>query len=228
MEEVDCVNANLLWSIHKVMIIKNFDEHFPYIIIDNYYDEEELRLVWEELNFLSHPHKLRRSTIEIGGTPNPEKPSELFEKNYYRFLDSLYTSREISNILNVSRKLFSDNLKIFRQHPHWFFQNVTPHDDSTQIGYYENNDEFKKHRDGCTVTALTWLYQEPKKFVGGDLFLGPDGDFDDIKIDCVNNRTLIFPSMIPHTVDMIKMEEQYLNKKQGRYVITQFCGRYRD
>ena len=75
---------------------------------------------------------------------------------------------------------------------------------------------------------MTWLYQEPKKFVGGDLFLGPDGNFDDIKIDCVNNRTLIFPSMIPHTVDMIKMEEQYLNKKQGRYVITQFCGRYRD
>lgn len=203
-----------------------FDKPIPYMVIDNYYDEEELRLIWEELNFLSYPHKLRRSTVEGGGTLDPENLDELLEKNYYRFLDSLYISREMSNILNVSRKLFSDNLKIFRQHPHWFFQNITPNDDFTQVGYYENNDEFRKHRDTCAVTALTWLYKEPKKFTGGDLFLGSDGDFDDIKIDCVNNRTLIFPSMILHSVDKIKMEDQYRNKRQGRYVITQFCGGY--
>ena len=89
-----------------------FDKPIPYMVIDNYYDEEELRLIWEELNFLSYPHKLRRSTVEGGGTLDPENLDELLEKNYYRFLDSLYISREMSNILNVSRKLFSDNLKI--------------------------------------------------------------------------------------------------------------------
>ena len=201
------------------MIIKIFDEHFPYMIIDNYYDEEELRLIWEELNFLSYPHKLKRSTIEGGATENPEKPNELLEKNFHTFLDNLYEFREMSNILNVSRKLFSDNCKIFRQHPHWFFQNITPNKDLTQVGYYENNDEFGQHSDNCDITALTWLYQEPKKFMGGDLFLGSDK----IKVECINNRTLIFPSMLKHSVNTLKMEKQYQNKKQGRYVITQFC-----
>ena len=41
MEEVDCVNANLLWSIYKVMEIKNYNEPFPYMVIDDYYDEDE-------------------------------------------------------------------------------------------------------------------------------------------------------------------------------------------
>ena len=37
------------------MKIQNYDEAFPYIIIDDYYDEEELRMIWEELEFLSYP-----------------------------------------------------------------------------------------------------------------------------------------------------------------------------
>ena len=60
-------------------------------------------MVWEELNFLSHPHKLRRSTIEIGGTPNPEKPSELFEKNYYLI-------NEANKFLETQNKSFSLSL----------------------------------------------------------------------------------------------------------------------
>tara|TARA_B100000424_G_scaffold209292_1_gene166639 strand:+ start:225 stop:857 length:633 start_codon:yes stop_codon:yes gene_type:complete len=201
------------------MEIKNYNEPFPYMIIDDYYDEKELELIWEELVFLSYPHKLKRSSIEGGASFNPAKPNELLEKNYHSFLDGLYRFREMSNILSVSRKLFSDNYKIFRQHPHWFFQNVTPNNDFTQVAYYENDDEFGRHRDSCIVTALTWLYQEPKKFMGGDLFLGSDK----MKIECINNRTLIFPSMLRHTVNTIKMEEQDQNKKQGRFCITQFC-----
>ena len=199
------------------MNIQIFDKHIPYMVIDNYYNEEELRLIWEELNFLTYPHKLRRATEESGGARD-KNTYELLKKNFHRYIDGIYTDRLLSNILTVNRKLFADNLEIFKQHPHWFFQNVTPHDDSTQIGYYENNDEFRKHRDTCAVTALTWLYKEPKKFTGGDLFLSSDK----IKIDCINNRTLIFPSIIPHSVNEIHMNEKNPSRGDGRYVITQF------
>ena len=205
------------------MITKIFNDEIPYMIIDNYYDEQELRLIWEELNFLSYPHKLKRATKDSGGATH-KVTKELLKHNFHRYIDGIYTEREMSNILTVNRKLYDDDYKILKHHPNWFFQNIQLNKDYTQVGYYEDNDHYGEHRDNASVSALTWLYKEPKKFTGGDLFLSSDK----IKIDCVNNRTLIFPSMIPHTVDMIKMEEQYLNKKQGRYVITQFCGRYRD
>jgi len=34
------------------MEIKNLDFGFPLILIDNFYLEEELNFIWEELNFL--------------------------------------------------------------------------------------------------------------------------------------------------------------------------------
>ena len=197
------------------MIIDIFNEKFPYMVVDDYYNEEELRLIWEELDFLSYPHKLKRATKERGGATG--NTGQLLKKNFHRYIDRIYSERELSNILTVNRKLFDDDYKILRQHPHWFFQNVVFNKDYTQVGYYENNDHYGEHRDSASVTALTWLYKEPKKFIGGDLFLSSDK----IKIDCVNNRTLIFPSMITHSVNEIHMNEEKPSR-HGRYVITQF------
>ena len=198
------------------MIIDIFNEKFPYMVVDDYYNEEELRLIWEELDFLSYPHKLKRATKERGGATG--NTGQLLKKNFHRYIDEIYSERELSNILTVNRKLFDDDYKILRQHPHWFFQNVVFNKDYTQVGYYENNDHYGEHRDSASVTALTWLYKEPKKFIGGDLFLSSDK----IKIDCVNNRTLIFPSMITHSVNEIHMNEEKPSRGHGRYVITQF------
>ena len=198
------------------MIIDIFYEKFPYMVVDDYYSEEELRLIWEELDFLSYPHKLKRATKERGGATG--NTGQLLKKNFHRYIDRIYSERELSNILTVNRKLFDDDYKILRQHPHWFFQNVVFNKDYTQVGYYENNDHYGEHRDSASVTALTWLYKEPKKFIGGDLFLSSDK----IKIDCVNNRTLIFPSMITHSVNEIHMNEEKPSRGHGRYVITQF------
>lgn len=198
------------------MIIRNYIDDFPYIVVDDYYNEEELKMIWEELDFLSHPHKLKRATKESGGAFDGS--GQLLKKNFHRYLDGIYIERELSNILSVNRKLFEDEYKLFRQHPHWFFKNIMINNDYTQVGYYENNDEYGEHFDSATVTSLTWLYREPKRFIGGDLFLG----HEKIKIDCVNNRTLIFPSMIKHSVNKIQMEEEYQNKRLGRYAISQF------
>ena len=198
------------------MKITNYNEPFPYIVIDDYYERTELEYIWEELNFLSHPHKLKRATKEAGGASNEN--GQLLKKNFHRYLDGVYTERELSNILSINRKLFQDNYKLFRQHPHWFFQNVMFNNDYTQVGYYEDNDEYGQHWDWATATSLTWLYREPKKFTGGDLFLG----YEKIKVECINDRTIIFPSMIRHSVNKIQMQSEHQNKRLGRYVISQF------
>ena len=85
------------------MKIQNYDEAFPYIILDDYYDEEELRMIWEELEFLSYPHKMRKTSVEGGA---PFENGELVKKNFSRYIDLIYNYRELSNILNVNRKLF--------------------------------------------------------------------------------------------------------------------------
>ena len=198
------------------MKINNYNEPFPYIVIDDYYERNELEYIWEELDFLSHPNKLKRATKRSGGASDND--GKLLKRNFHRYLDGVYTERELSNILTVNRKLFEDNCKLFRQHPHWFFQNVVFDNDFTQVGYYEDNDEYGQHYDCATATSLTWLYREPKRFTGGDLFLG----HEKIKIDCINNRTLIFPSMIRHSVNKIQMEREHQNKRLGRYAISQF------
>lgn len=198
------------------MQIEKYYEPFPYIIIDDYYEKDELSLIWEELEFLTHPQKLRRATKESGGA---QKDGKLLKQNYHRYLDHLYEDRNMSNILSVNRKLFDQD--IFKTNESWFFQNVTNtiNMDFTQVGYYENNDEYGLHHDHSVVTSLTWLYKEPKKFTGGDLYIGDS----EIKIECVNNRTLVFPSMIKHKVNTIHMEEEHLNQRLGRYCISQFA-----
>ena len=198
------------------MKITNYNEPFPFIVIDDYYERNELEYIWEELDFLSHPNKLKRATKRSGGASDND--GKLLKRNFHRYLDGIYVERELSNILTVNRKLFEDDCKLFRQHPHWFFQNVVFDADYTQVGYYEDNDEYGEHYDCATVTSLTWLYREPKRFTGGDLFLG----HEKIKIDCINNRTLIFPSMIRHSVNKIQMEREHQNKRLGRYAISQF------
>ena len=92
-----------------------------------------------------------------------------------------------------------ENRKFFMSHPHWYFPGTASNTNQhyTQLVYYENNDEYKSHRDCAQFTVLNWFYRKPKKFSGGNLYFE---DFD-LEIECLNNRTLIFPSVINHAVN---------------------------
>ena len=90
--------------------------------------------------------------------------------------------------------------------------------DFTLISYYENNDYYKAHADTSDITALTWLFKEPKRFTGGDLIF-PDTEE---RIECKNNKIILFPGCIRHQVTEINMEKQHQNQKLGRWCITQF------
>jgi len=190
----------------------------PYIVIDEYYNDSELDLIWEELEFFTYSHKLK----------DPETTQEAYhgaKKNSGLFLDQVWSGqRELSNILTINRKIFNE-LDILRQNPSWFFKHFECTSDTTLLSYYEDGGYYKPHRDNFAVTMLSWFYKKPKVFEGGNLRFHMGSDFEEITV--VNNRTVIFPSCLIHSVTPIFMEDQYQRQKLGRYCLTQFL-RYQD
>ena len=81
-----------------------FTEPFPHLIFNNFYNEEELDLIWEELNFYTKPDKLFEAK-DFGGVVD-------WTNSHAIELDSVYVGkfRPISNILTVNRKLFNDDV----------------------------------------------------------------------------------------------------------------------
>ena len=196
-----------------------YNEPFPYILIDDFYDQSELDRIWEELDYLCNPKRMGRSSIERGAATNiySDGTEQSIKNSWDLFLDTFFTSRDFSNILEVNRKLI--NKEIFKDHPHWLFNHLDAlNEDNTQILYYENNDEYKPHRDLARLTGITWFYREPKKFTGGNLRFPRF----DMEIECKHNRVIVFPSSIHHGVDKIGMEEKDMGKKLGRFTMTQF------
>jgi len=200
------------------MKITHYNEVFPFIIIDEMYNSQELELVWEELDFLCHKQKFI-SDPHQAGTAIDEGGNAL-KQNKCFWIDAVYKERSSSNLLTVNRKLFDDKMGVIKSHPSWFFSLLNCNRDTTLLSYYENSDYYLPHDDDALVTSLTWFYKEPKKFSGGDLTLYYKDS--KVQVECKNNRNLIFPSCVTHSVDQIHMDEKDLNKKMGRFCMTQF------
>ena len=207
------------------MNINYLDCGFPYIIIDNFYSKEEEDLVWDEIKFFSGNNKLKKPE-DTGGAlaraalvnNNAGNKYEL-KQNKGIFINECIDP-SISNIIQLNKK-FSD---IEYTHDHWYFKSLSRiitcrvGKDGTLLSYYENSDYYKQHVDNGYVTVLTWIYKEPKKFEGGELFFP---DFNE-SVEVKNNRVIIFPSIVYHEVNKIEMNEEDINKGLGRYCISNF------
>jgi len=196
-------------------IIHQIRNPFPFLQIENLYDEDELKLIWQELNFLNYPDKLQ--IPEKTGTAL-DKENIPLKKNKGLFLDTIYPKREISNFLTVNRRLFdSEILDIFSELSFGYQSIKHTNDDSTLISYYEDADYYKPHEDNAIYTAVTWFFKEPKAFIGGDFYFS---DYN-VKIEVQNNMMVLFPSFVKHSVDEIILKDRSLSG-YGRYSMTQF------
>ena len=217
------------------LIVNAFESCVPYLVIDNFYNEKELSLIWNELNFLLDGDKFNPPE-DTGSAYQEGKP---IKKNKGIFLDSLYEERKYSNILTVNRKFYEYFYNITSKCKSWWFKCITGSfntldRDTTLVSYYEDSDYYKSHWDSCIITTLTWIYKEPKVFTGGDLIFNAENisssNFQHPlnligspeKIEVKNNRMVVFPSMVPHQVIPIKMDSNYKNKGMGRFCITNF------
>jgi hypothetical protein len=198
-------------------------EPFPHAIIDNFYDENELKLIWQELDFYTFSTKFLDPML-TGGAKD-RNTGEPLPKHKALQLDDIYKDyRNISNILTCNRKVFDPSItEAFSQLSPLIWEIKEIDQDHTLVKYYEDTDYYKPHKDSARFTCLTYLHKEPKAFTGGDLHFH---QFD-YTIPIVNNRLIFFTGCIDHASTILNMNDDYKDKKFsgfGKYTITQFLG----
>ena len=189
---------------------------FPLMVVENFYNDEELDLIWEELKFFTKPGKLVEAK-DYGGIEKSTNAKALM-------LDSIYTGqyRNLSNILTINRKLFKCGIldKFSEIHGCCSIANQS-NDDITKIRYYHDKEYYDPHTDkGFQFLAFSYFYKEPKKFTGGDLIF-PKYDF---KLPCENNTMVVFPGWVEHGVRKVTIEDSDYFDGWGRYCISSFFG----
>ena len=167
-------------------------EPFPHLVFRNFYTDEELDLIWEELNFYTKPNKLFDVEEYLGVVG--------FTKAKAIALDNVFTgkTRVLSNILTVSRKVFDNQiLQPFSEIHDCCSLAKLANYDITKVRYYHNGDYYKPHTDTFfEFLAFSYFYKEPKKFSGGDLIF-PKYDYE---FSCDHNSLIMFPSWVEHGV----------------------------
>lgn len=210
--------------VFKQMDIKTHDVlGFPVVVIDNFYDDRSCESIWQELCFLNSDGGKLKLPEDTGGAIREEGSDRIsLKKNKGLRLEDAYADRNISNIFRENRKLFDKKLgqKLEAINPIYRYISLS-NSDVTIMHYYENNDYYLAHRDGAAITAVSWFYKLPKSFQGGHL-----GFENGVSIECIHNRTVIFPSFLDHSVDSIGMDQINMLNNYGRYSLTQMIGVY--
>ena len=195
--------------------------NYPILLIDNFYNKKELKEIWIDLDKfnLDNYKDVWQSNLNDINRATDKKNNPL-AKNSRIYLDKLYpdnlrnTSFILKNYLKIMSKEILDIYKEIQPcNRNIYDVNV----DYTMVSYYKNNEEYKYHSDRATMTALWWTYKEPKGFTGGDLSFKDN----DIKINCKNNRLIMFPSFYLHASSKVKLK----NKKDNlssKYTISHF------
>ena len=187
-------------------------EPFEYIIIDNTYTEEELRHIFLELDFWAISGNLMGP--EHTGTARWEN-GQPKKQNKGVFLDHVYDERNYSNVLKFNRKIYGIQL----DKPSTILNQLKESNhDTTLVSYYENEAHYSSHKDYSVLTAVTYLYKQPKAFEGGDLVLTEYG----YAFEPWFNRTYIMPGVVEHEVTEVKMRAEDCGKGLGRYCISNF------
>ena len=187
---------------------------FPHMIVENFYNDDELKLIWEELDFYTKDGKLFDAE-EFGGIVNKTNSKAIW-------LDKVFSKkyRNLSNILKVNRKLFdSAVLDAFSSvHDCCSIAKFCNHD-TTKVRYYHDGNYYEPHTDkNVQFLGFSYFYREPKKFEGGELMF-PKYDYT---FDCPNNSLIMMPGWVEHGVSKISIKNSDYFDGYGRYAVTSF------
>ena len=191
-------------------------EPFPHLVFHNFYTDEELELIWEELNFYTKPKKLF-DVEDYQGVVGYTKAKAIH-------LDSVYTgkNRVLSNIIEVSRKVLDKQvLEPFSELDDCCTFAKSANYDVTKVRYYHTGDYYKPHTDTFfEFLAFSYFYKEPKKFDGGNLIF-PKYDYE---FSCDHNSLIMMPAWVEHGVSEVSIKDSDYYDGDGRYAITHFFG----
>lgn len=195
-------------------------EKLPVVVIDNFYNEQEVKLIMQEINFLHSLENKFKSAEELDSSFDIIDKENVYRKSGTGLvLNAVYNDMNISNILTLNRKIFSSEVMSKLISMHSFFKYVEASSlDMTKLNYYGDTQEYKFHKDRFVVSSANWFYNKPKKFEGGDFVFK-----DNIRVECEFNRYVLFPSILEHGVEKTKLAEpDTYNTKNGRYSINHF------
>ncbi len=196
------------------------DDGINAVVVDDTYNEEQARLIKKELVYFNEPHKMwdpdeTSSAYDTSG--------KMMKKNKGIFLDFVYKDSRYSDIITSAISVWRNkevvsNLMEFNSLFKMvkYFRGM-----SSLISYYENSDYYKAHQDNAAFTVVTYFFNEPKKFSGGDIILYSDNYEKKAVVEVMNNRSIIFPSCTAHEVTPIVMQPD-AKKGDGRYCISHF------
>jgi len=193
----------------KFTIVK---DPIPFLIIDDTYDKDEQVKIFKELDFLSE------KLITPEQTGSAKNDNGELKKNTGLFLDSVYNNRNVSDILTVNRKIFSQEVKdeICKCHYAYNQYRIINYD-NTLISYYDDASSYFSHSDNSVITSVTWFFKTPRNFTGGDFTFT---DFNK-QVELKNNRTVIFFGCYKHEVSEVKIKDRAV-PFSGRFTISQF------
>jgi len=196
-------------------------EPFPHAIIEDFYNEEELKLIWKELDYLTSPNKMILSGDNLGSSK--DNISQIVKSNNYGIiLDTFFSQKAYSDILVITDKIFNQSLlnQIALLHP---LMGHVGHlnDSTTKLKYYEDAEEYRGHTDTARFTMLNYFFKEPKQFTGGNLYFK---DFD-YTIEIKNNMVVFFCGAINHASTKLISNDFYDKfSGYGKYCVTKFLG----
>ena len=196
--------------------IKTHENPFPHFIIYNFYDNDELKLIWEELDFYTKDGKLFEAR-DFGGVIDKTNSKAIW-------LDKVYKDkyRSLSNILTINRKIFDYRILDAFSDIHDCCSIARDSNfDQTKVRYYHDGNFYEPHTDKTVqFLAFSYFYREPKRFQGGELIF-PKYDY---KFNCDNNSLIMMPGWVEHGVSQVTIQDSDYFDGYGRYAITSFFG----
>lgn len=193
-------------------------EPFDHIIIHDVLDDIQMQRVGNEIQFIEPRMKRVGEEGYIGGSAKDQHSGDYLKTNRGIFLNNTYnpqnnvsylveymlqlcTSRE----LNSRAEELGFYFRLFCKVTRYYFL----------LQYYGDGDEYKSHRDNSTFTSILFLHKEPKNFTGGDFYF----EEYDYTVTPENNKMIIFPSVIYHTVTPVKIIDPEI-PLGGRFSLT--------
>ena len=180
-----------------------------YAQIDDMYTAEEIVVLKKELEFLKVVIKQ-----QTNDETNPASKDGVSLKNGHGiFLDTVYSDRKFSQILQANRRIFNTELvDVLLENSCVYGHLSNANYDATLINFYDDTETYKAHKDSSVFTALTFF--RFGNFDGGELSFVDYG----VSIEPVEGRTVIFPGCVRHQAEPVVTNSQGCRVTMAQFV----------
>jgi len=188
---------------------------FEHIIIEDYFEENELKDIFNELEaiFLFKEKSSNFFNWSLSAT-NKDK----LHTNRIAFDTKNFSRNKESIIVKHFEKIFRPDISSFLfKNSNFcnFFKCIT--ETGVVVGVYQDGDFYEPHFDLGVITSIAHIWHPDFKFEGGELYFP---GFNDYTIVPKFNNLIIFPSYLIHGVRKIKNLVKNKNLLYNRVSLT--------